>query len=432
MASNSLLAFLRARGIATSVELQRQMGKSQASMSRMLREADAEILRLGSGRNARYAVPELIWGLPAQQPLYWNDHRRWGTLSFITGNRIHVASAKLDVTTQGELPWFLDNFRLEGFLGRAWARQLSFDANPDKWSLAQILYANCRFAFDPPGAISMGERSGELVAEVPADARGKEAAYDRYADNVAMTLPAGSSAGGEQPKFLAVEVANGDPSSMKRLIVKFSPPRGTPFGERWHDLLWAEHLALCVLHDSGIGSAQSRVIESARRTYLESVRFDREGPVNKIHTVPISAVHRAFVHGPRRNWAETCDALALQHRLPRADATTARVLLEYGRMIGNTDMHFGNLSVYAPDPSAGRFSLAPVYDMLPMRYRPNMHRGDIDYTPIELTRATPGHASAWSQARQLAVDFWRRLARLRMVSVQMRDIATRNQANLTA
>ena len=396
----------------------------------MLRDADADTVRLGKGPGARYAVPELIWGLPAQQPLYWNDNKHWGTLTFLSGNRIHVASTKLDVLTQGELPWFLENFRLDGFLGRAWAKQLNFDANPEKWSLAQILYANCQFAYDPPGAISIGEPTGELVNSVPTSPAIKAAAYDRYADDVASTLPAGSSAGGEQPKFLVTEDQTGDHSTMRRLIVKFSPPRGTPFGERWHDLLWAEALALQVLAATGISTAETQVVESKRRTYLESVRFDRDGIHHKVHTVPLSAAHRAFVHGPKRNWAETCDTLAAQRRLPRADATTARVLLEYGRLIGNTDMHFGNLSLFAPEPATGRFALAPTYDMLPMRYRPDMHQGDIDYTVIERSRPTRGHENERARALEMAREFWCRLAGARSVSAPLRKIAELNYAAL--
>ncbi len=405
------------------------MGKSQPTVSRLLRECDADIVRLGQGRGTRYAIPELIWGLPSRQALYWADARRWGTLTFLAGNRIHVSGPKLEVVTQGELPWFLDNFRLEGFLGRAWAKKLSFDHNPEKWSLAQILFANCQFAYDPPGAISIGEPIGEPIGEllnsVSSTPAAKAAAYDRYADDGASTLPAGSSAGGEQPKFLVVEDASGDPSTMRRLIVKFSPPRGTPFGERWHDLLWAEHLALKVLAVNGFATAQTQVIQSLRRTYLESVRFDRAG-LHKIHTVPLSAVHRAFVHGPQRNWAETCDTLTAQKRLPRTDASAARVLLEYGRLIGNSDMHFGNLSLYAPDPAAGRFTLAPAYDMLPMRYRPDIHRGDTDYSFIEPSRPPQGHQAAWNQGLRMAREFWRQVTNQPAVGKSMRQVAERN------
>ncbi len=40
----------------------------------------------------------------------------------------------------------------------------------------------------------------------------------------------------------------------------------------------------------------------------------------------------------------------------------------FGQLIGNTDMHFGNLSFFVS--SGGPLALTPVYDMLPMLYAP--------------------------------------------------------------
>ena len=48
------------------------------------------------------------------------------------------------------------------------------------------------------------------------------------------------------------------------VLVKFSPPRGTPFAERWHDLLHAEALALQVLRDHGATVAASQDRKSTR------------------------------------------------------------------------------------------------------------------------------------------------------------------------
>lgn len=430
MNDDLLITALRDLGVATSAQIQQRLGKSQATVSRLLRAADAGIVRFGERRSARYAVPELIWGLPAQQALYWGDHQRWGNLTFLVGNRVHIEAPGIDLVTQGELPWFLDHFNLQGFLGRAWAQQLSFGPNPESWTLAQTLYANCHNAYDPPGAISLGEPSGEIVSQVSADLKTRRREYDRYAEDVNATLPAGSSAGGEQPKFLVTGTSAGNAQELKRLIVKFSPPRGTPFGERWHDLLHAETLALRVLNENGIAAAETRIVESAKRTYLESVRFDRVGVHDKLHMVPLSAVHRAFVHGPQRNWAESCDVLAKQQRLPKDDARRARLLLEFGRLTGNSDMHFGNLSLFAPDPAAGRFTLAPVYDMLPMRYRPDMHRDELGYTPLTAPPATPGHEAIWAGALALARTFWQRLAAETSVSADLRKISRLNLAAL--
>ena len=421
MQNNLAITALRATGIATATQLAQATGKSQATISRMLREVDAQIVRLGRVRTARYAIPESILGLPAQMPLYW-DGQLWGTLTFITSNRVHVAAPHIDLVTQGELPWFLDHFRLQGFTGRAWAAKLGFDANPDNWSLAQTLFVNCQHAYDAPGAISGGRPAVEVLVSVPPGVAAKRAAYGKFADDISSTLPAGSSAGGEQPKFLATEMG-ADNTTAQPLIVKFSPPRGTPFGERWHDLLCAEKIALDTLRAHGLPACAARLVHSKRRTYLESVRFDRIGAHRKLHALPLAAIHRGFVHGPQRNWADSCDALVTQRRLPQEDAFKVRVLLEYGRLIGNTDMHFGNLSLFAPDVAAARFTLAPAYDMLPMCFRPDMHRDELGYTPVTPASATPGHEPAWQRARNMALVFWRAVAETEIISPALRGAA---------
>jgi serine/threonine protein kinase HipA of HipAB toxin-antitoxin module len=56
-------------------------------------------------------------------------------------------------------------------------------------------------------------------------------------------------------------------------------------------------------------------------------------------------------------------------------------------LTGNSDLHFGNLGVIADTPEAlarGQFTLAPIYDMLPMRFAPNAHDdfGYANFTPV--------------------------------------------------
>ena len=410
-----LLGALAERGLATSAELQRLSGKSQPTLSRALRSLSKQLVTLGRGKSTRYGLPQTIRGLPSQQPLWWTDVQgqitHFGTLSLLAGERVHVSADGIDELTRGKLPWFLSPLHLQGFLGREWAQRLGLDRNPEQWDLEQLLYAVLRID-DHPGAISIGELKGEWVPEDPVDIGARGTRYDTLAADVSATLPAGSSAGGEQSKFLSA-LASGE-----RVLVKFTPPRGTPFGDRWHDLLHAEWLALQVLGEHGFAIAATQVLETAARTYLESTRFDRIGANGRRHAVALDAVHDAFVPGPRHHWASTCDALALQRRLSEADAATVRTLLEFGRLIGNTDMHFGNLSLWADEPVRARFSLAPLYDMLPMRWRPDAFTGLHDYTTFEPQRPTRGAASI-----VLAQQFWRRLAGYSPVSEPLRRVA---------
>jgi hypothetical protein len=292
-----------------------------------------------------------------------------------------------------DLPWFLSPLRAQGFLGRLLGQRLAaqgFASNPDQWSLEQVLYAALLLP-DPPGAFWLGldDRATSLPLQRDDD-------FDEVAADVAATLPAGSSAGGEQAKF---------PGRIdgEAVLVKFSPPHGTPFGARWSDLLRAEYLALEVLAEHGVDVAASRWRRSAHRSYLVSHRFDRVGAAGRRHVVPLAAWHQAFVGGALRNWEASCAALARQRRVPEETPAQARALQQFGRLIGNNDMHFGNLSLWLEqgDIAAGRGRLAPVYDMLPMRWRPDPMSGALDLLPF-----TPEEADLRSPACAIAQAFW--------------------------
>ena len=92
---------------------------------------------------------------------------------------------------------------------------------------------------------------------------------DTLALDLVKSPPLGSSAGGEQPKFIAART-DGTPR-----LVKFTPSRGSPFGERWHDMLPAEYLASQVLAEHGVPVAKTSTVESTARTDLLSDRARR-------------------------------------------------------------------------------------------------------------------------------------------------------------
>lgn len=415
----ALMATLGVRGLATSAELQAALGKSQPTVSRLLADLAPRVVALGRGRRARYALPRDILGLSGSQPLHWVDEaghvRPWGRLTFLAGDRLHIEADGIDLVTRGGLPWFLAPLRSEGFLGRLLARRLALhgvDGNPERWPLEHVLFAALQ-THDAPGALQLGE-PGPAAGSPPAARADPAQRYDELAEAVARSLPAGSSAGGEQAKFLARL------SSGEHVIVKFSPPRGTPFGERWHDLLHAEHLALTVLAAHGVPVARSRVVESGSRTFLESERFDRVGAAGRRHAVPLHAVHDAFVPGARVHWGETCAALARQRRVPPQVPAQVDALLRFGRLIGNSDMHFGNLSLLVERDAVrqGRFTLAPLYDMLPMRWRPNVLSGDLALLPFE-----PSPLDRQSASSTLAREFWQRAHALGALSRPFRALA---------
>ncbi len=440
----ALLDFLGERGIASSAELQAVVGKSQPTVSRALQSlASRGVVALGRGRRTRYGLSRAILGSRlGQQPIWRHDEHgaieRWGELTWLAGQRIHVQAGRSEWLVQGELPWFLSPLRIEGYLGRIAARTSYLSAvvehDPDDWTVEQQLYAATARVRDGPGAMTIGDPEGGSAAEPPPtdDAR-RALHYDGIAADVAAHLNPGSSVGGEQAKFLATrELDRPGSSGWERLVVKFTPPRGTPFGERWHDLLHAEALALDTLRQAGEPVAVSRVLESSARTYLESVRFDRIGAHGRRHAVSLTSVHTAFVAGAKQDWGMTAAALVTQRRLSADDAARVRLRLAFGRLIGNTDMHFGNLSLWADDPASGRFELAPCYDMLPMAYQPDAAHAGFDLAPLHEDKIAPrlSEVHLWPHASRWARTFWQRVADHPAISAPFRSVAAENARRL--
>jgi hypothetical protein len=420
----TILGALHAKGLCTARELQTATGKSQATVSRLLAELSRQVLALGQGRARCYGLGLPIRGLPAQQPLYLVDEAgriaAQGQVSLLTGHTLHTTLAGHSWVTRNALPWVLAPIQAQGFLGRLLAQRLQAAGvpnDPERWALPEVLFAALQTS-DAPGAIVLGNPATPLPTTWLPDAHTQPDALtrelDRRSADVANTLPAGSSAGGEQPKFLA-QLADGS-----HVLVKFTPPRGTPFGERWHELLLAEALALDTLHAHGIATADTSLQHSPTRTYLLSRRFDRIGAQGRRHVVAIGAVHEGLLSDTYQHWAHSGHHLASRKQLSQSDAKQIETALHFGRLIGNTDMHSGNLSLFVEPSSPGRhrFSLAPIYDMLPMRWRPDAHMGAPDYCAFE-----PHPLSLQSPARPVAHAFWRALAGNATFSMALRAVA---------
>lgn len=436
-----LRALLAQGGACTAQQLQNATGKSQPSISLALGKLGSDVCKLGAARSTRYALTQPILGLPAQQTLTWTTPdgslQTFGSLHFLKSGQVYVRSRIGQDTGKGadwlrpsgQLPWFLQNLRPQGFLGRQLTRlRPDFPADPDTWRTEQVLYMTINHAGDPPGALHLGETAGRFLPMVPRGTAQQAAHFDALAHAVTQTLPAASSAGGEQPKFLTeVDTPAG---RHQHLIVKFSPPRGTPFGERWHDLLHLEHLALSVLADHGVAVANTHIVESGERTYLASERFDRVGLAGKRHVLAAGAVHDAFVAAPRQHWVASCDALAAQKLLTQDHMKTVASSYLFGQYIGNTDMHFGNLSFFVDDVLQPALLPTPVYDMLPMLWRPGVHGGELDTAPLQPQAQPAGYAALACEVRAWAITYWERAASLPALSATLRAASGANAQQL--
>jgi hypothetical protein len=266
------------------------------------------------------------------------------------------------------LPWWLFDMRPQGYLGRAYASRFSFElglpANPESWSDSDVIRALLAHGHDAVGNLLIGEQARNHFVEMPSPvAVDRPTAYPALALAVSSGEVPGSSAGGEQPKFCTY-------TERGHVIVKFTAPDDNPISERWRDLLLAEHVALKVL------GVETEVFDFGGQRFLEIPRFDRTGALGRNGLFSLRALEAEFVGRARETWPVLVNELVKQGCVhPDAVAATAR-LWAFGMLIGNTDMHHGNLSFIS---AHGRpYHLAPAYDMLPMGFAPKSGGGMVN------------------------------------------------------
>jgi serine/threonine protein kinase HipA of HipAB toxin-antitoxin module len=234
----------------------------------------------------------------------------------------------------------------------------------------------------------------------------------------------GSSAHGEHPKFTAIIESASGPT---HVLVKFSPPNQSPVGQRWSDLLVAEHIAHEVLTEAGLPAARSRIERYGDRTYLEVERFDRVDSDGRVGVTSLYAIDLEQ-YGNLDNWIDSATRLRDDRHIDSATCELVRLISTFGALIANTDRHFGNIAFY--DDYGGRFSLAPVYDMLPMFFAPEHDQVTARvFQPPDPTSQT---LHAYGRARALAEDYWRRCARDSQIGQEFQAISAACGATLEA
>jgi len=418
-------------GPAASAELERLLGQSQSSVSRALRDLAArnEIIRLGVRRGSRYARLRAVDGIGSQWPLRQVDAegnvREIGTLRSLAGS-----AYQLDTPTRGfawagtssGLPYFLQDQRPAGFLGRTVPQRFPELQLPQRvidWNDDHYLRYLTQRGSDTVGDLILGDTAlnGYLASlRQPPDARADERAqrYPQLAAEVMGGGYAGSSAHGEHPKFAALLDGEGGPS---RVLVKFSPPDNTDVGRRWSDLLIAEQHAGAALASAGVPAATSRVEQFAGRTFLEVERFDRAGLTGRIGVTSMLAIDTGF-YGKLDNWIDAATRLHRDRRIDSATLEIVRLVWTFGTLIANTDQHFGNLAFF--DRYDGKFRIAPVYDMLPMRFAPEQDQVTVRrFVPPDPTAET---LRAYGRARALAESYWRACGADGRISADFRRI----------
>jgi len=382
---------------------------TQPTLSRLMHRAGASVVVGGKGRATRYAARRRILGVDDPLPVYVvDDHggvRVLGTLQPVEPAGFLWTPAAPATSTQwfADLPWFLDDARPSGFLGRLVPRRHQALGLPDDvrlWTGDHVLRFITRHGDDLMGALVVGDealqrRQGfehQLV---------DDGDYPRLASDVLAGGLPGSSAAGEQPKFLADRVDDG---VHRAVLVKWSPPMSdTAVGQRWADLLLCEHHALEALRATGVPAARTRIVDVGGRRFLESERFDRLAGGGRRGVVSLAALDAEYVGSEHRSWSMTTSALLQQKRIDKGDHRQVRIAEAFGGLIGNTDMHHGNLSFFLDGLTIT--GLAPLYDMLPMRYAPMA--GEVVARAVDIVVPTPADADIAAVVVAAAAALWR-------------------------
>lgn len=444
--TGDLIRVLRTHPRASGAELCRQLGGiNRSTLMRLADQLGAEVVRRGGSRRARYALRRALRGRNEPLPLYRIDARGEGhltawldltapegcALAFVEPFAWPLHDAMSDGWFES-LPYPVLDMRFQGFMGRNFAhrhwRLLGVAEALDGWTDDDVAHVLTTLGHDQPGDLILGEAAYQLHLE----SRQRQATDTIAEDRLAQVYPAlaeqalalgeaGSSAGGEFPKFAVRRMKRGQPVAV---IVKFSGADDSPAVRRWADLLVCEHLALETLaHELGIDAARSEIRRHAGRTFLEVERFDRQGAHGRAPVCTLGSLNAALLGKAGATWPQLAEALHRQGWLEAAAVPQVERLWWFGRLIANTDMHEGNLAFHPG------LRLAPAYDMLPMLYAPQ-RGGEVPPRTYAPAQPLPQEKAAWRQAAEAAQRYWLRCAGDERISAEFRAVCAANGQRL--
>ncbi len=371
------LRFLLASGPKSGTQMAKELGISQPTATRALAAMGDAVIRVGSKKDSRYALRDTSRGF-ADVPVFRVDAegklKELGVLTPVRPDGYVFTQADGTPLLSDGLPWWLLDMRPQGYLGRAYAachgNTLGLPSTLKEWTDSHALRALLLNGHDAVGNLLLGNTARDQFLTTPVPEalplHSKAAAYASLAVAASQGESPGSSAGGEQPKFMAyAQTANGP----RHVLVKFSELPESPVSQRWRDLLLAEHLALTTLRQAGVAAAESDVVDHEGQRFLEVIRFDRVGTLGRKALLSLTALDAEFVGAAREPWPVVVQRLARQGVVTPPSVEATEVLWAFGTLMGNTDMHGGNLSFVSEQ---GRpYQIAPAYDMSPMAFAPN-------------------------------------------------------------
>ena len=304
--------------------------------------------------------------------------------------------------------------------------------NPEEWADEAIVHVLSQAGSDVSGNLILGDpalehwQASTRTPPDPVKPRALARAYARLAEQAIAAGVPGSSTAGEFPKFPALREMAG--SETPHVLVKFSGADGSPAVQRWADLLVCEHLALeCAAELPAVLCARSRIVSHAGRCFLEVERFDRHGLFGRSRLNSLAVLGAALLGDGSTDWTRLAGRFAQAGLLSAEAVRQVELLWWFGRLIANSDMHTGNLSLRPQ----GSLSIAPAYDMLPMRYAP-LPGGELPVRRFEPPLPLPPMRAVWALSCHAALNFWQRASVDSRISEGFRRICAANAQALQA
>ena len=164
-------------GPAGARELVAALGVSQPVFSRLARRRSDDLLVTGRARNTAYALRREIAGVGRTMPIYEvepsGNTRQLAILHAVAPEGFYVeprAPADIASDFHRDLPYFLDDMRPSGYLGRLLPLQhpeLELPSDVRLWSAEQSLRYLTRYGWNLSGALIVGDTAVDRRSRTP-------------------------------------------------------------------------------------------------------------------------------------------------------------------------------------------------------------------------------------------------------------------------
>lgn len=281
-----------------------------------------------------------------------------------------------------EAPAFVHDIAPAGAAKKILTRQIGRE-KPD--GLAIDLFLLGRSTLAPIGHLRIKESYERLDVTAPIGFS-RQAVIDRdndfleYAHEQGAAIGGATGAGGEAPKLLMAEAADGllysdatlaDADVKQHWFIKFSRNQAL---ERDQTILRSEYLYYRALQTLGIETvpAQGLALEEGRKPSLWMQRFDRRVTAQGVERLAVESVYslaQVTEAGSDMSHLEVLELLAALWGHAGQQAQIPDLVAEYlrrdllNKILGNSDNHGRNTAIIR---DSGSFRLAPIYDLAPM------------------------------------------------------------------